>query len=55
MNTDTSFLQQADIRSYAIWLVSIVLVAFGFRYVKQLISVVLEELYRIFIQHGNAA
>lgn len=40
---------------YAIWLVTIVLVAFGFRYAKDLIAFVLEKLYEFFIENNRLA
>jgi len=37
---------------YAAWLVAIFLVAFGFRYAREVITFLLDELYKIFIQHN---
>lgn len=42
---------QHDISEYAIWIVSIVLIAFGFRYARELIAFVLDKLYQFFIQN----
>ncbi len=42
-----------DLRDYAIWLVSLLLVAFGFRFVKEIIAFVLEKLYGFFIQQNQ--
>ena len=43
----------ADYAQYAIWLITLVLVAFGFRYAKDIIALVLDKLYAFFIE-GNA-
>lgn len=40
-------------KEYAIWLIAIIIVAFGFRYAGEIIAFVLEELYRAFIQHPS--
>ena len=37
---------------FAIWLISIVIVAFGFRYAKEIVSFVLDKLYQVFIQQN---
>ena len=42
---------QHNISEYAIWIVSIVLIAFGFRYARELIAFVLDKLYQFFIQN----
>lgn len=42
---------QHNIPEYAIWIVSIVLIAFGFRYARELIAFVLDKLYQFFIQN----
>ena len=39
-----------DYKEYAIWLVTLIVVAFGFRYAKEIISFVLDKLYVFFIQ-----
>jgi hypothetical protein len=45
-----------DFRQYAIWLIAMVMVAFGFRYAKDLIAFVLDKLYQFFVLNnpGNA-
>lgn len=42
-----------EYKEFAIWLITIVIVAFGFKYIWGLILVILEELYHFFIQHGT--
>lgn len=39
-----------DYSQYAIWLIAIALVAFGFRYAKGIIALVLDKFYEFFIQ-----
>lgn len=41
----------AEIKEYAIWLISIIIVAFSFRYAGEMIAFVLEKLYQAFIQN----
>ncbi len=41
-----------DYRQYAVWLISLLVIAFGFRYVKDIINLVLEKLYEVFIQQN---
>ncbi|MGZ5285834.1 MAG: hypothetical protein ACXWV0_00205 [Flavisolibacter sp.] len=50
--TNTDF--TSDFRQYAVWLIAMVVVAFGFRFAKDIIAVVLNKLYEIFIQRGLA-
>jgi hypothetical protein len=38
---------------FVIWVATILLVAFGFQYVKDLLSFVLMKLYEFFIQHNS--
>lgn len=45
----------SDYRQYAVWLIAMVLVAFGFRYAKDIIAFVLDKLYEFFIQNNPAA
>jgi hypothetical protein len=42
----------ADFRQVAMWMVAVLLFAFGFRYAKDIIVLVLEKLYAFFIQHS---
>jgi len=39
-------------RQYAVWLITILLVAFGFKYAKDIIAFVLDKLYQFVIQHN---
>lgn len=39
----------SDYSQFAIWLISIALVAFGFRYAKDIIAFVLDKCYQFFI------
>ncbi|MGZ3838394.1 MAG: hypothetical protein ACXVMS_09705 [Flavisolibacter sp.] len=43
----------SDYRQYATWLIAIFLVAFGFRYAREIISFILDKLYEFFIAHNN--
>jgi hypothetical protein len=38
--------------SYAAWVVAIFLVTYGFRYARNVITFLLDELYKIFIQQN---
>jgi hypothetical protein len=40
-----------NLQEYAIWVVTLLLVAFGFRYAKELIAFVLDKLYDLFVEH----
>jgi hypothetical protein len=42
----------ADPRIYSVWLIALLLVAFGFRHAKDLIAFVLDKLYQTFIQQN---
>jgi hypothetical protein len=42
-----------NISDYAVWLITITLVAFGFKYATQVIAFVLEKLYQYFIQNNS--
>lgn len=44
-----------DLREYVVWLIAIVVVAFGFRHAREIIAFVLDKLYQIFIQNNPAA
>jgi hypothetical protein len=41
-----------DMYGIAIWLISFLILIVGFRYIKEIIEVVLVKLYEIFIQHN---
>ena len=41
-----------DYREYAVWLITIVLVAFGFRFARDVIAFLLDKLYQVFIQEN---
>ena len=41
-----------DYKEYAVWLVTIILVAVGFRYAKEVIVFLLDKLYEVFIQNN---
>lgn len=52
MFAGTSYVNSvSDLQQFAIWLVTLFLVAFGFRYVKDVITLILGKLYEFFIQH----
>jgi hypothetical protein len=44
----------SDYRQYAVWLIAVILVAFGFRHAKDIIAFVLDKLYEFFIQNNPA-
>jgi len=44
-----------DLREYVVWLIAIVIVAFGFRHAREIIAFVLDKLYQVFIQNNPAA
>jgi len=44
--------EAADFKEYAVWVLILFIVAFGFRHVKEIVSFVLDELYQLFIQHN---
>jgi hypothetical protein len=44
--------ETTPIKEYAVWLLVLFIVAFGFRHVKEIISFVLDELYQTFIQNN---
>jgi hypothetical protein len=44
----------SDYRQLAVWIISMAVVAFGFKYAKEVIAFVLDELYRFFIQNNPA-
>ena len=48
----TSLTPQQDLYQYAIWLISLVMIAFGFRFARDIIGLVLEKLHEIFIQNN---
>jgi hypothetical protein len=43
-----------DFRQYALWLISVLLLAVGFRFLKDIIVFVLDQLYKLFIQENPA-
>ena len=45
-------IDSVDLRQSVIWLVTIIIVAFGFRYTKKVIAFFLENLYQFFIQNN---
>ena len=51
MESTSSYYPVPDFRSYALLMVSLLLVAFGFRYAKELIALGLDKLYDLFIEH----
>jgi hypothetical protein len=42
-----------DVKQYAIWLITIVVVAFGFRYARDIIGFIIDKLYQFFIQKNS--
>lgn len=49
MNPLATYPQLSEWREYAVWLVALLAVAFGFRHFREIMTLVLEELYRLFI------
>lgn len=45
----------SDFKEYVVWLIAIVVVAFGFRHAREMIAFVLDKLYQVFIQNNPAA
>jgi hypothetical protein len=43
-----------DYAEFAAWLIAMILVAFGFRYAKDIIAFVLDKLYQVFILNNPA-
>ena len=41
-----------ETRQFAIWLITIMIVAFGFRHVKEIIAFVVDKVYEIFVQQN---
>ena len=52
MNTPILTADPVDFRQFVIWLVTILVVAFGFRFAKDAIAFLLENLYQFFIQNN---
>lgn len=52
MTLASPFIHIADYRELGVWLISILLVVFGFRYFKEILVFVLEKLYELFIQQN---
>lgn len=50
MEHTSPFMPVTDIRTYAVWILTLVIVAFGFRYAKEMISFVLDRLYDMFVE-----
>lgn len=44
-----------DLKEYFVWLIAIVVVAFGFRHAREMIAFVLDKLYQVFIQNNPTA
>jgi hypothetical protein len=44
----------SETRQFAVWLITIMIVAFGFRYARETIAFVLDKLYEIFIEKNPA-
>lgn len=51
MITSSITSNSSDYAQYAIWLVTMIVVAFGFRYAKDIIAFVLDKLYGFFIEN----
>jgi hypothetical protein len=51
ISPNSSFVM-SDYRQYAIWLFTMLVVIFGFRYGKGIIAFVLDKLYQFFIQNN---
>ena len=42
-----------DSRQYFVWMVALIIAAFGGRYIKDVIAFVREKLYQVFIQNSG--
>lgn len=50
---ETSTYGSTDVlRQYSVWLITILLVAFGFKYAKEIIAFVLDKFYQFFIDNN---
>jgi len=52
MFTPAPYIIDTDYRQLAFVIISVLLIAFGFRYIKDIIVFVLDQLYRLFIQEN---
>jgi uncharacterized membrane protein YqjE len=52
MFTTTPYIIYTDYRQLAFLMISVLLIAFGFRYIKDIIVFALDQLYRLFIQEN---
>ena len=50
MLTPSPSVNLTNYNQYAVWLVAMIIVAFGFRYAREIIALVLDKLYQTFIQ-----
>lgn len=55
MLTVNPSIEPSALREFGLWLITIALVAFGFRYAKDVIAFVLDKLYQHFILDNPAA
>jgi hypothetical protein len=44
-----------EVREYAVWLITLLVIAAGFRYAKEIIAFVLDKLYEYFIQNQSSS
>ena len=54
MNTEFQNLPVKHYRQYTVWLITILVLAFGFQYLNEIIAFVLDKLYQVFIQQNPA-
>jgi hypothetical protein len=41
-----------DLKEFAVWLIAIAVVAFGFRHARQFMAFILDKLYQYFVLNG---
>jgi hypothetical protein len=49
----SSFTDPALYKEYAIWMIVLAIVAFGFQYIKDIIAFMLDKLYQLYIESNS--
>ena len=44
-----------DLKEFAVWLIAIAVVAFGFRHAREIMAFILDKLYQYFVLNGPSA
>jgi hypothetical protein len=53
--TPTSAPLVPDLKEFAVWLIAIAVVAFGFRHAREIMAFILDKLYQYFVLNGPSA